>query len=315
MILVSVSGGKDSTASLLLALEQSESPVEAMFCDTGNEHELTYEYVDYLEQKTGVKIARLKADLSAKWWKRRDYVRDKWADKGVPDADIRRVLAVLEKGPTGNPFVDICIIKGMFPSRKKQFCTQYLKKEVAEQHTLMLLKGRKFLESWQGVRAEESANRAKLPQRDVEFGQWEPEKEGFLIFRPILHWNVEQVFAQHRKHGVEPNPLYKQGMNRVGCMPCINACKPEIFQIASRFPEHIDRIAEWENVIRTASKKGQANFFPYPTQDPNLDVNAVGNIRERVKWSMTKHGGKELDIKKIEAQDNAVCSSAYGLCE
>jgi len=315
MILVSVSGGKDSTASLLLALEQSESPVEAMFCDTGNEHEATYEYVDYLEQKTGVKIAKLKADFTDWWWRRRDYVRDKWPEKGVEQENIERVLAVFDKGPTGNPFLDLCIIKGRFPGRMAQFCTQYLKREVADKHTMEMLKGRKFLESWQGVRAEESASRAKLPQRDVEFGQWEPEKEGFLIFRPILYWNVEQVFAQHKKHGIEPNPLYKMAMGRVGCMPCINTNKRELFEVASRFPEHIDRIAEWELVVTQAAKRDSATFFKYPSKDPNTDFHALGNIYKKVEWSKTTRGGKEWDIFKINEQDNTVCSSTYGLCE
>ena len=309
MILVSVSGGKDSTASLLLALEQTESPVEAMFCDTGNEHPLTYEYVDYLEQKTGVKIARLKADFTAWWWRKRDYVRDKWPDKGVPQDIIESALRVLNQGPTGNPFLDLCVIKGRFPSRMAQFCTQYLKREPAEAHTMKMLSGRKWLESWQGVRADESANRAKLPQREVEFGQWEPEKEGFLIYRPILYWNVEQVFAQHRKHGVDPNPLYSQGMSRVGCMPCINARKSEVAEIHKRFPEHIERISEWESVVSGAAKRGFATFMASRGESDSKKAFAEGNIWQKVKWA----NNYTEDV--FDGVENNTCASAYGLCE
>ena len=39
---VSVSGGKDSTATLLVALEQYPDDVIAMFADTGNEHDAVY---------------------------------------------------------------------------------------------------------------------------------------------------------------------------------------------------------------------------------------------------------------------------------
>ncbi|MFI8038977.1 phosphoadenosine phosphosulfate reductase family protein, partial [Acinetobacter baumannii] len=49
--IVSISGGKDSAATLLLALEQNVSNLLAVFADTGNEHEITYEYVRYLEDK------------------------------------------------------------------------------------------------------------------------------------------------------------------------------------------------------------------------------------------------------------------------
>src|SRR5690606_11326977 len=50
--LVNVSGGKDSTATYLLALEHGR-PFRAVFADTGNEHEITYEYVARLAERTG----------------------------------------------------------------------------------------------------------------------------------------------------------------------------------------------------------------------------------------------------------------------
>lgn len=62
--IVSISGGKDSAATLLLALEQNVSNLLAVFADTGNEHEITYEYVRYLEDKLGVPIIWLKADFT-----------------------------------------------------------------------------------------------------------------------------------------------------------------------------------------------------------------------------------------------------------
>ena len=45
---VSVSGGKDSTALLLLAIERQPDNLQAVFADTGNEHQITYDYVQYL---------------------------------------------------------------------------------------------------------------------------------------------------------------------------------------------------------------------------------------------------------------------------
>ena len=43
---VSMSGGKDSTATALLALEtQSREDVRFVFADTGNEHSAVYEYL------------------------------------------------------------------------------------------------------------------------------------------------------------------------------------------------------------------------------------------------------------------------------
>lgn len=47
---VSVSGGKDSTATALLAIEQNTDNIMFIFADTGNESHKTYDYlvVSYL---------------------------------------------------------------------------------------------------------------------------------------------------------------------------------------------------------------------------------------------------------------------------
>lgn len=305
MILVSVSAGKDSTASLLLAIERhGVENVRAAFADTGNEHPATYQYVRYLAKATGVEIHWLKPDFTDWWWRRRDYVRDKYLAKGVSDDVVQRILSVLEKGPTGNPYLDLCIIKGRFPSRRAQFCTKHLKTEPLTEYALELIEQHGTVESWQGVRADESPGRAKLPEREDQGG-------GYSVYRPILRWNVAQVFEQHRKHGIEPNPLYTQGMGRVGCMPCINAAKDEVLEISKRFPDQIDRIEEWEAAVALASKRGDSSFFADPDDDAHLNKRGIRNI---VEWSKTKRGGQLMDWIRITEEPKA-CSSAYGLCE
>ena len=76
--LVSVSGGKDSTAVYLLAIE-SGRPFRAVFADTGNEHEATYEFVDRLAERTGgPKIEVVRADFTERLAHRRDYIAANW---------------------------------------------------------------------------------------------------------------------------------------------------------------------------------------------------------------------------------------------
>lgn len=302
--LISLSGGKDSTATLLLAVERDTPILGAVFCDTGNEHPLTYEYVDYLEHRVGVPIKRLRQDFTNWWWRRRDYVRDKWSEKGVPDDVIQRALAFYEQGPTGNPYLDLCVIKNRFPSRRVQFCTELLKTRPATEYALDLIEQHGSVVSWQGVRAEESPVRAKQPMREDRGG-------GYHIYRPILHWTAAQVFDQHRRHNVEPNPLYKLGMGRVGCMPCINARKGEILEISRRFPEQIDRIEEWERIVGMVSKLSNATFFPAPGS--NEDAFERGNVRAVVRWAATKHGG--IEPRDDLDEEPPMCASAYGLCE
>lgn len=310
--IISVSGGKDSTALLLLAIERQPDNLQAVFADTGNEHDITYEYVRYLEQATGVPIRWVRADFAQRIANKAVYVREKWPGKGVPAEAVGRALAVLEKGSTGNPFLDLCIWKGRFPSTKARFCSEELKRNpIIEQVQMPLLEQGAKVISWQGVRADESPSRALLPERDCN--GTDPESGAELWnYRPILKWTAEDCFAMHRKHGIKHNPLYEQGMGRVGCMPCINCRKDELLEISKRFPNEIARIREWELIVKQASKKYGATFFSAPSADS--EWSATQTIDVVVQWSKTSHGGKQYDFLRAQ-DDGPICTSIYGLCE
>lgn len=298
---LSISGGKDSTAMWIYAVKELGVEVIPVFADTGHEHPMTYEYLDYLESKLGP-ITRVKADFTERIEKRREYVNTKWREEGVDEEIIQQALEVLY--PTGNPFLDLALWKGRFPSTKARFCTQFLKREpIFDQVYIPLLEAGHTIVSWQGVRRQESPARANLPE-------WEDTPEGIKIYRPILDWTVEQVFEMHERHGIEPNPLYMQGMGRVGCMPCINVNKAELFEIARRFPNEVERVLKWEQIVSKASKLGQATFFPARKGDDKQTLD------DWIEWSKTSFGGKQYDlVKAIEFEDVPLCSSVYGLCE
>ena len=59
---VSLSGGKDSTAMLLRLIEEKRPIDYIIFCDTGLEFPQMYEHIDKLEQYIGRPIIRLKAE-------------------------------------------------------------------------------------------------------------------------------------------------------------------------------------------------------------------------------------------------------------
>lgn len=312
--IVSVSGGKDSTATLLVAIALDAENLQAVFADTGNEHEQTYQYLDYLERATGVIITRVRADFTQRIHGKRRFVETQWREQGIAESVVTAALEVLQ--PTGNPFLDLCIWKGRFPSRKAQFCTLELKRDPMLEQVVMPMMGKgDMLLSWQGVRADESLNRRYLPECD-EVG------DGLFNYRPILKWDIPAVFEAHRYMGIEPNPLYSQGMGRVGCMPCINCRKDELREIALRFPEVIDRIDRWEQTVRKASKRVAATFFAGSNaKHPKgsiadmtaFEVMEIASIRQAVEWSKTARGGIQYDL--LIATDAMACRSAYGLCE
>lgn len=355
---VSVSGGKDSSATLLIAMENCpRESIVPIFCDTGNEHEAVYEYLSYLEQALDITITRLKADFSENIAAKRMFIardlrsRREYDTEPVFEADgvtpvprrdgrgnvvtrkvkrdgvivdepvqktkkvggghrvrwsnraKRRALAALY--PTGNPFLDLCMWKGRFPSRKAQFCTEELKRNMAVAFQLDLIDAGHQVLSWQGVRRDESLNRRNAKKIERIGG-------GIWTFRPIVEWNAMQVFEFCGQRGIQPNPLYRQGMSRVGCMPCINVNKAELRQIAHRFPEAIEEKAEWEKKVALCSKRMAATFIPAPGMS-NREA-AKQTIWAVVEWSKTTRGGKQFDLLG-DFEDSQACASAYGLCE
>ena len=307
--IVSMSGGKDSTATALLAIERGADAM-FVFADTGHEHPETYKYIEYLESKLGIEIRRVKADFSKDIIRKREVVQTKWRKEGVPEENVQRALAVLE--PTGNPFLDLCLWKGRFPSTMARFCTDFLKVQPINQQVIFpAIEKYGRIESWHGVRADESLSRSKLSEREMD-------DTGAEIVRPILHWTVDDVFAMHKKHDVEPNPLYKQGMGRVGCMPCVNCRKEELRQIAMRFPDQIERVAEWERLVGEAAKRGASSFFTLREKDAigltSEQFKEKASIYGRVEWSNTTRGGNQIDLINV-TEEPAQCHSIYGLCE
>ncbi|WP_036120775.1 phosphoadenosine phosphosulfate reductase family protein [Lysinibacillus sphaericus] len=294
---ISISGGKDSTAMWLLALERDTPNLKVVFSDVGHEHPETYEYIDYLEKELGP-ITRIKPDFSQQILRKREVVDTKWRNEGVSETIIQQALEVLH--PTGNPFLDLCMWKGRFPSTMARFCTVELKvRPMFDKVYVPIFGTGNYVVSWQGIRANESLSRSKMAET-------EETPEGYTIYRPILNWDVYDVFKQHDKHGIKPNPLYKQGMGRVGCMPCINNKKEELHEIARRFPEEIERVARWEEIVSKASKRGSATFF-------TSDDRGHG-IHDVVEWSKTTYGGVQYDLLKL-MEEVPMCSSQYGLCE
>ena len=333
---VSCSTGKDSVATLLLAIENCpRENIIPIFCDTGNEHEVVYQHLTYLEQALDITIVRLKADFTEQIANKRNFIardqrkgrkydtikvplggidengkelfrlkkvgggrRIRWSNKAK-----RRALAVLH--PTGNPFLDLCLWKGRFPSRKAQFCTEELKRNMAVEFQLSLVDQGFQVLSWQGVRRDESESRKNAKKSERIGG-------GIWTFRPIVEWTALDTFAFAKARGIQPNPLYTAGMGRVGCMPCINARKDELLQISKRFPEHIQRIAKWESLVAQAGKRGVSPFFAAPKMtNREASKQTIGVV---VEWSKTTRGGKQYDLLGDLAEPTA-CASSYGLCE
>jgi len=210
---VSVSGGKDSTALYLWAIEKfGKDGFRAVFADTGHEHPVTYNYLRNLPtMANGPEVEWVKADFTARL-----------AKKGVE--------------PSGNPFLDMMLWKGRAPSARAQFCTEHVKLRPI-QEWLEQVRGDAEVVMYTGIRAGESERRSKMPEREF-MKLYDCDTE-----RPLLRWTDAEVFSYLEAKGVPPNPLYAHGSSRVGCYPCIHSRKSEL----AGMPEWAwEKLAEWE---------------------------------------------------------------------
>jgi len=217
-----------------------------------------------------------------------------------------------EKYTTG--FHEMVIDRGIVPGMRSRFCTQELK--IFPLHNWLQTLDDSERTVYQGIRSEESASRAASPKRT-----WENDAGGFWIDRPLKEWAAQDVFDIHKKHGIEPNPLYKLGAGRVGCWPCVMVSKREL---ACLFRESDDLIVKLEKLEADLNKgrapEDRAAFFrsdyiperfmhapPIRTKDGRLVK--CPTAREVRDYLM------EADDKQLGMFEAPKCVSIYNLCE
>lgn len=292
-IIVSVSGGKDSTATAL-HLRDHGIHFRPVFMDTGWEHRETYAYLrGPLEDAIGpVTWLRAEVDLPPE----------------------REPLALELESMLGHysAMVRLCIKKMMMPARQVRWCTQAAKVEPMHRWLATLDTD---VVSVVGIRHDESAARRKMEE-------WEwSDKLDMWTWRPIIRWTLDDVIAIHARHGIAPNPLYLRGATRVGCWPCIFARKAEIRMLADIDPERVAVLRRLEEVIADLYAAAGAKDYKPPTwfqhnseRTPEMSENGYAWPIDRVvEWSRTRRGGRQVELFAAAERD-AGCMR-WGLCD
>lgn len=287
MRVVGFSGGADSQATALWVRKKWPAD-EVILMNTnagGNEHPMTEAFIAAYSRDVFpvVVVPALVRDLM---------------DVGTKDGktgDRRREF----KDDDDLTFDRLAYIKGRFPSRKAQFCTEYLKLQPQRRwlRENLTAKGIKY---WRyiGVRRDESEARKDTPLAKCD------DFFDCMACYPLAKWTKHEVFKFLKDNGEEPNPLYTLGFNRVGCAPCINSGKDDILLWATRFPEMIDKLRSWE------AKNGRTFFAPCV---PGMEINWVDDV---VKWAKTTRGGKQFALPFFQNEiESGGCMSKWGLCE
>ena len=317
--ILSCSGGKDSTAAGLL-LKEREIPFSAIFCDTGWEAPETYRYLREVLPGVLGQIRWLTPEVP---WHPRQRLHMLRAS-GAPAAEIEaaeaaegvRVAAILEgwaaeiEALLGIPYsamVRRSLREAILPTRTVRWCTQELKAVPAKRFLSTLDDPLNVV----GIRAEESPSRAAMPEREYD------RDMDCDVWRPLIRWTLDDVIAIHKRHGVQPNPLYMGSAVRVGCFPCIFSRKSEV---AALTPERIAAIRLLEERVAEAGQMRSARRGAEPAQLPPTFFNTRKVLPDGshhwpidrvLEWAATGRGGRQFELFASKRDEGCM---RWGLC-
>lgn len=288
-LIVQFSGGKDSLASLLWVRNNMTKDFLTVFCDTGWESEITYKYIQEVNEKLNLNLITLKS---------KKY----------------------------DGFLDLAEKKKRFPSARARFCTEELKSKPMIDYILDDVKDHVLIV--QGIRKAESHARAKMNKQCTFFKYYfEPygynkkgkpkyhtyrKKEVVTyrkqfsddLLRPVFYWSAMEVINYILDNGIEPNPLYKLGMKRVGCFPCIMANNVDIKSMIKFAPERL-------NMVEAEEINIQSSFFGPDSIPKWAYKGAYPLLPDVVKYIQDKNATGDL----FDSGKETSCMSFYGLCE
>jgi 3'-phosphoadenosine 5'-phosphosulfate sulfotransferase (PAPS reductase)/FAD synthetase len=221
IILINSSAGKDSQAML------------------------DYVYSLAVAEDVTDRITVVHADLGrAEWSKTKELAAEQAAHYGARFEVVSR--------PQGD-LLDHIQDRGKFPSSSARYCTSDHKRGQVSKVMTMLVDERhsyrpiKIL-SCMGLRAEESPNRAKLPQLKRDARQTNG-KRIVDVWLPIQDWSTDQVWARIRQSGTRYHPAYDLGMGRLSCVFCIFAPRQQLVLAGRHNPELLEQYVQVEREI------------------------------------------------------------------
>jgi len=226
-VVVSISGGKDSIASLLVALEQFPGRVICHHQIILEDWPGTVEYCQMVCERLNVPLYMSQAKYFGYQCLQCEY-------HYLTARNIMRCPACQSKEALFLRMVesvlDLVEWRQAFPSLAVRFCTSYFKRDnfnmwvrehrnLVGQHPVLAM----------GERHLESAGRARLPEIRLRSGlEWITE------WRPVLSYRRIDVFRKMRDAGIEPHYCYaaqgmtdyqmyeedKEGGPRMSCVMC-----------------------------------------------------------------------------------------------
>lgn len=209
MNVISFSGGKDSTAMLLVMLERGDPIDHVVAFDTGWEFPAMIDHWDSVEKYTGIKITRLRPEQSFDYWL---FDRPITAKNGPDKGKIHR---------HGNGW----------PSWTRRWCTREKVNSITRH-----LKGIENPISFIGFASDEKhrliGRVCKIPER-----------------YPLMELGISEADALQicKKHGFNWGGLYDH-FNRVSCFCCPLQRIGELRKLRKNFPDLWAKMLDWDSM-------------------------------------------------------------------
>ncbi len=329
-LIVPISGGKDSQATLLYCIEKyGVENLQAVFCDTKWEHEITYNHLDYLVKKTGVKYKILS---SKKYNGFVDLCKKK---KRFPSSQVGFCTIELKVNPMINWLLDevedhIIIFQGIrkdeSKKRSKMFeqCRYFkyyfepyasnkitIKTLFPNRHKLTEIQRKKFNKALKRLR-DGKLDEKYFTYRKKDVFAW-CKKYADDIQRPFFNATANQVLSYSLNRNFNINPLYFKGATRVGCFPCKNARHDEVKLIIDGFPKTLNKIREAEQFVNGTffapdyiPKRYHSGFDPKSQK-------TICKIDDVVNYLTDKNS--QTNLLEDFGYESSQCKSVFNICE
>lgn len=154
------------------------------------------------------------------------------AQKYLDGIDYRECEAVTS-------LLDRVKLRGKFPSPQQRWCTSDLKRGPIDKqirHYIIEKNLSGLVVSCQGMRAEESTNRAKMETFQYYKRNSKAGRECYT-WMPIHDYKIGQVFDTIAAANEKPHWAYGVGMSRLSCCFCIMASPKDLTIAAKHNPE------------------------------------------------------------------------------
>lgn len=246
---IAFSGGKDSTACLIWAIENDCPNIELWHHDVdGREGSnlmdwpVTTDYCKHIAETFNVPIYFSWLSGGFEREMLRDNQKKACTYFETPDG-LSQAGGTRGKDSTRLQFPQVS------GDLKIRWCSAYLKIDVCD---IAIRNQARFNHSKtlliSGERAQESPQRAKYKEFELDRSDNRSGRNARHVdrLRPIHKWTEDQVWDAIKRHRINAHPAYYLGWGRLSCMTCIFGSKNQWATILKIDGDRFERIAEYE---------------------------------------------------------------------